>query len=64
MEGGWMMGYDCFRDGKYQFCKSDNLRDFDLVTETTSADEFNPRHGSVLLITDAEMQNLIRHFGK
>ncbi len=64
IEGGWMMGYDCFRDGKYQFCKSDNLRDFDLVTETTSADEFNPRHGSVLLITDAEMQNLIRHFGK
>ena len=61
--GGWMMGYDCFRDGKYQFCKSDNLRDFELMRETTASDEFNPRHGSVILITDAELQRLMSRFG-
>ena len=63
INGGWMLGYDCFRDGIYQFCKTDNLRDFTLVRETTSDDVFNPRHGSVILITDAEKQNLIRYLG-
>lgn len=63
INGGWMLGYDCFRDGKYQFCKTDNLRDFTLVRETTNDDVFNPRHGSVILITDAEKQMLIRQLG-
>jgi len=64
IEGGWMMGYDCFKDKNYQFCKSDNLTDFILVSETIHNSQFNPRHGSVLLITDAEQQDLIKWFGK
>ena len=56
--GGWILSYDCYADGVYHFCKTDDLRHFELVKETPMTGVFTPRHGSVLQITDAEYKRI------
>lgn len=57
--GGWMLGYDCYKDGVYQFCSTSDWQQFDLVHETKTEGIFTPRHGSILQITDEEYHQLI-----
>lgn len=61
-DGTWILSYDCFRDGVYQFCSSDDLINFKLVNETKTEGNFTPRHGSIIPITDSEYERLITQY--
>ncbi|MCM1092327.1 MAG: glycoside hydrolase family 43 protein [Lachnospiraceae bacterium] len=61
-EGGWILCYDCFRDKEFEFCKSDDLINLELIYVTEPNDRFNPKHGSVIWITDEECQRLKEAF--
>ena len=54
----YVLMYDCYAQGFYQFCKSDNLKDFTFVQNTPTRGTFTPRHGSVMHITLAEKERL------
>lgn len=54
--------YDCFRNGMYQFCSSDDLENFTLTAQTETKGHFTPRHGTVMGITETELQRLMKAF--
>ena len=54
----YVLMYDCYANGHYQFCKSSDLKHFTYVQDTPTRGTFTPRHGSVIHITDAERQCL------
>ena len=49
----WILMYDLYKKGKYQFTKSTDLEKFTAVDDEVSMD-FHPRHGTVLPITAKE----------
>lgn len=59
--GGWILCYDCFRDRKFQFCKTSDFQTFELVRTTDTSDAFNPKHGSVVRISGSEYESLAQH---
>ena len=59
----WMLMYDCYANGYYQFCKSNDLKNFTYVHDTPTKGNFTPRHGSVIQITKKEKERLVKHFG-
>lgn len=58
----YILMYDMYRKGKYQFTSSTDLENFKVIDENISMN-FHPRHGTVLPITKAEAQTLINKFG-
>ena len=54
----WILMYDMYTSGKYQFTRSSDLHDFKLVDHEVSMD-FHPRHGTVLPITAKEKEALL-----
>ena len=54
----FVLMYDCYANGYYQFCKSSDLKNFVYVQDTKTSGNFTPRHGSVIQITDAERLRL------
>lgn len=54
----YVLMYDCYADGYYQFCKSSDLKDFTFVQNTATKGDFTPRHGSVMHITKKERECL------
>ena len=50
----WIMMYDVYGAGFYQFTESTDLENFSVITSGISMD-FSPRHGTVLPITAQEM---------
>jgi len=58
---GYILMYDVYTKGKYQFTKSADLKKFEVVDHSVSMD-FHPRHGTVLPITTAEAESLIREW--
>ncbi|WEK33581.1 MAG: family 43 glycosylhydrolase [Candidatus Pseudobacter hemicellulosilyticus] len=54
---GYILMYDVYMKGQYQFTKTRDLEHFSLLTEKLSMD-FHPRHGTVLPITAREAQAL------
>ena len=54
----YILMYDMYMKGKYQFTRSKDLVNFKVIDEEVSMD-FHPRHGTVLPITEAEMKRLI-----
>ncbi len=54
----YVLMYDCYAQGHYQFCKSTNLKDFTFVQNTRTHGDFTPRHGSVMHITKEERNRL------
>lgn len=54
----YVLMYDCYANGYYQFCKSSDLKNFVYVQDTPTRGNFTPRHGSVIQITTAERQRL------
>lgn len=63
-DGTWMLSYDCFKDGVYQFCRTRDFRHYELVHETKAEGNFTPRHGSILQISEQEYQHLLKSYGK
>ncbi len=54
----YILMYDVYMKGKYQFTKSSDLETFKVVDEAVSMD-FHPRHGTVLPINEMELQRLL-----
>lgn len=54
----YILMYDCYANGHYQFCKSADLKNFDYVQDTPTRGNFTPRHGSVMHITREERERL------
>lgn len=54
----FVLMYDCYANGYYQFCKSSDLKKFTFVQNTPTRGNFTPRHGSVMHITREERERL------
>jgi arabinoxylan arabinofuranohydrolase len=57
----WILMYDVYRNGKYEFCKSRDLENFKVIKTGVTMD-FHPRHGTVMPITAREAKALAAHF--
>lgn len=53
----WILMYDMYMSGKYQFTTSKDLQNFSLASTKYSFD-FTPRHGTVIPLTNAEKNTL------
>lgn len=61
-DGTWVLMYDCYTSGHYQFCKSADLKTFKQVQDTETKGAFTPRHGTVIAITKKELKRLQKAF--
>jgi arabinoxylan arabinofuranohydrolase len=59
----YILMYDIYKKGKYQFTKSTCLEHF-IVIDNEVIMDFHPRHGTVLPITVSELKGLIAKWGK
>ena len=59
----WIIMYDCYGNGHYQFCRSEDLKTFQFVQNTETKGKFTPRHGTIIPITRAEKARLLKEFG-
>ena len=55
----WILMYDCYMNGHYQFCSSPDLFQFTFRKNTATQGAFTPRHGTVIPITEQEYQDLL-----
>ena len=53
----WILMYDMYTSGRYQFTRSSDLENFKAIDQDVSMD-FHPRHGTVLPITTEEVIRL------
>ena len=58
----WILMYDCYTSGYYQFCSSTDLQNFTFVKNTTTSGAFTPRHGTVIPLTHAEASALLEAY--
>lgn len=58
----YILMYDVYMKGKYQFCESKDLDVFRVVDHNITMD-FHPRHGSVIPVTRKELQALTGKWG-
>ena len=58
---GYILMYDMYTSGRYQFTKSTDLQHFTVVDNEVSMN-FHPRHGTVMPITDEEAKRLLAAF--
>jgi len=58
----WILMYDVYGSGRYQFTKSKDLEHFEVIDHEISMN-FHPRHGTVLPITMREYLRLIEKWG-
>ena len=54
----WVLMYDCYSNGYYQFCTSTDLTTFTFRQNTYTSGAFTPRHGTVIPLTDAEVATI------
>ncbi len=59
----YILMYDVYMNGKYQFTETADLQNFKVVDQDVSMD-FHPRHGTVIPITKAEYDRLMQKWGK
>jgi len=59
---GYILMYDVYTKGKYQFTKTKDLKTFTVIDEEVNMN-FHPRHGTVMPITATEAGRLIRKWG-
>lgn len=55
----WVMMYDCYTSGHYQYCSSPDLYNFTYVQDNYS---IGARHGTTMTITAEEAQRLVAKF--
>ncbi len=61
-ENTWVVMYDCYGSGYYQFCTTTDWKKFTLKAQTATSGAFTPRHGTVIPITVSEYNALIKAF--
>ncbi|WP_461631752.1 family 43 glycosylhydrolase [Labilibaculum euxinus] len=54
----WILMYDVYGIGRYQFTKSSDFETFTVIDQDISMN-FHPRHGTVMPITDKELKLLV-----
>ncbi|MBN2596955.1 MAG: family 43 glycosylhydrolase [Marinifilaceae bacterium] len=54
----WILMYDVYGLGRYQFTKSTDFKNFTVIDQDISMN-FHPRHGTVMPITDKELKLLV-----
>ncbi len=59
----YILMYDMYTSGKYQFCETTDLKNFTVIDADINMN-FHPRHGSVVAITRQEMNRLLSKWGK
>jgi len=52
----WVLMYDCYTSGHYQYCSSPNLIDFNYVQDNYT---IGARHGTTISISEAEAARLV-----
>ncbi|MFY0651713.1 MAG: family 43 glycosylhydrolase [Cyclobacteriaceae bacterium] len=58
----YILMYDVYGIGKYQFCESTDLENFKVIDQNIMMN-FHPRHGSIIQITQSEMDALLIKWG-
>lgn len=58
----FILMYDVYTKGKYQFTRTKDLRNFTVIDQAVSMN-FHPRHGTVMPITAAEAERLMAKWG-
>lgn len=58
----YILMYDMYMNGKYQFCESKDLDVFRIIDKDISMD-FHPRHGSIIPLTRQELEALTSKWG-
>ena len=59
---GYILMYDVYTKGKYQFTKTKDLKNFTVIDQEVTMN-FHPRHGTVLPITTEEAERLQGKWG-
>ncbi len=59
---GYILMYDVYTKGRYQFTKTTDLEHFSVIDEEVSMD-FHPRHGTVIPVTAKEARRLTEKWG-
>lgn len=58
----YILMYDVYMKGKYQFCESKDLYTFKVIDQNVTMD-FHPRHGYVIPVTRSELKRLTGKWG-
>lgn len=58
----YILMYDVYTKGRYQFTKTKDLENFSVIDNDISMD-FNPRHGTILPITRSELTRITEKWG-
>jgi len=58
----YILMYDVYSKGKYQFCESFDLDKFKKIDQEVTMD-FHPRHGTIIPISRTELKNLCNKWG-
>ncbi len=58
----YILMYDVYTKGRYQFTKTKDLENFSVIDNDISMD-FNPRHGTILPITRSELKRITDKWG-
>jgi hypothetical protein len=58
----YVVMYDCYGSGYYQFCTTTDWKKYTLVAQTTTSGAFTPRHGSVTPLHPKETRALLDAF--
>lgn len=56
----WVLMYDCYNNGRYDYCTSTDLENFTYKCSSNNTDIFTPRHGTTIAITGAERIRLLQ----
>ncbi|WP_132055734.1 family 43 glycosylhydrolase [Pseudocnuella soli] len=59
----WILMYDVYMKGKYQFTRTKDLENFAVVDQEVTMN-FHPRHGTVMVVSAAEAAALMKRWGK
>lgn len=57
----YILMYDVYGKGRYQFCESSDLDRFKVIDKDVKMD-FHPRHGSIISVSRKELQTLTEHW--
>jgi len=58
----YILMYDVYGKGKYQFCQSADLDKFKVIDNEVKMD-FHPRHGNIIPVSRTELRNLTTKWG-
>ena len=58
----WVLMYDCYTSGMYQYCTSTDLSNFTYKCNSANTSVFTPRHGTTVAITAEEACRLYQEW--